>query len=768
MNNHQRALAGRVCGLLALGVGVQPVLAAPFPPEFELSSLLAANGGNGSAGFALNGIVGNASGGLGDLSGTDVSGAGDINGDGIGDVIVSAPGALFGQSPNGSIGDAGQTYVVFGRAAGGFPAEFELSSLLAANGGNGSAGFALNGIDFTDDSGDEVSAAGDINGDGFDDLVIGADDPSEAYVIFGRGPESGGFPAELELSSLLPANGGNGSAGFVLFDGADAVIRLGFSVAAAGDVNGDGLADLLVGAPDAAPGGRAFAGQTFVVFGRSQAPGGSPVFPAQFDVTSLLAANGGNGSAGFVLNGIDADLGDPEDPGDGSGWSLDGAGDVNGDGVDDIVVGAFAANPHGRQDAGQAYVVFGRDRRSGQFPAEIELSSLLAANGGNGSAGFALNGIHAEDSAGEASMAGDVNGDGVEDVLVGALQADPGGRNLAGQSYVVFGRATGGFPAELELSSLLAANGGNGSTGFALNGIDAADTSGSEVSAAGDVNADGIDDILVSADLADPGGRQLAGESYIVFGRLQASGGFPAEIELSSLLAGNGGDGSTGFLLNGVAADDFSGGAVSFAGDVNGDNIDDVIIGALGADPGGRNQAGQSYVVFGRPNPPTCNGVLATIVGTDAANFLVGTARPDVIAGLAGNDVIFGLGSDDIICGGGGHDTIYGNTGDDTVAGERGSDALFGGFGEDQLNGGTGDDRLFGEAGRDGMLGGTGNDALFGGAGGDRLAGNEGNDRLFGETGNDTMDGGPHVDRCDGDGGTVDVAANCEQIVNVP
>jgi hypothetical protein len=756
--------------ILALGIGAQPVLAAPFPAEFELSSLLTANGGNGSAGFALNGIL------AGDLSGIAVSGAGDINGDGIGDLIIGAPEAKFGGAPPGNVGPAGQSYVVFGRAGGGFPAEFELSSLLPANGGNGSAGFVLNGAAFAGiGSGWSVSAAGDVNGDGVDDLLIGAPFccvSGQAYVVFGRGPEAGGFPAEYELSSLLPANGGNGSAGFVLLTNANDAENVGGSVAAAGDVNGDGIDDVMVGDPSGSPGGHAFAGQSYVVLGRSQPQGGQPVFPALFDLSSLLAVNGGNGSAGFVLHGIagEAETGDPDDIGDQSGSTVGEAGDINGDGVDDIFVSAPFANPHGRQEAGQAYVLFGRNQRSGQFPAEIELSSLLAANGGNGSVGFAVNGAAIDDLAGgrSASPAGDVNDDGVDDFLASARGADAGGRVDAGQSYVIFGESAGGFPAEIELSSLLVANGGNGSMGFALNGIDSGDGSSRTAGGAGDINGDGVDDMLISSNFADPGGRESAGESYVVFGRKQGSGSFPAEFELSSLLAVNGGDGSNGLLLNGVAADDTSGGSASLAGDVNVDGIDDVIIGALVADPGGRLDAGQSYVVFGRPTPPECDGVTATIVGTDAGDLLFGTARPDVIQALSGNDVIFGFGGNDIICGGRGNDTLYGNTGNDNVLGDEGFDALFGGVGNDQLHGGADNDRAFGEAGMDGILGGSGDDALFGGAGDDRLSGNEGNDRLFGQAANDSMDGGTDIDRCDGDGGNNDTAANCEQVANVP
>ncbi len=120
-----------------------------------------------------------------------------------------------------------------------------------------------------------------------------------------------------------------------------------------------------------------------------------------------------------------------------------------------------------------------------------------------------------------------------------------------------------------------------------LNGIDVGDCSGGSVSAAGDVNGDGIDDLIIGASGADPGGRVDAGESYVVFGR-DTQRDFPPSFELASLLPGAGGDGSAGFVLDGIDADDYSGCSVSAAGDVNGDGIDDLIIGAFRADPGGR------------------------------------------------------------------------------------------------------------------------------------------------------------------------------------
>ncbi len=260
-------------------------------------------------------------------------------------------------------------------------------------------------------------------------------------------------------------------------------------------------------------------------------------------------------------------------------------------------------------------MVFGK---AGSFGASFDLTDL---SGGNG---FVINGIDEGDSSGlSASSAGDVNGDCFNDLLIGASGASPNGQSGAGESYVVFGKA-GGFRTSFDLANL------NGSNGFVLQGIDAGDRSGSSVSSAGDVNGDGFDDLLIGAEEADPNGQSGAGESYVVFGK---AGGFRTSFDLADL------DGSNGFVLQGIDAGDRSGFSVSSAGDVNDDGFDDLIVGAVFADPNGQSDAGESYVVFGRRD-------------FTAQVSSAGRLSSDVLTGAAENGILSDVADDPLISGG--------------------------------------------------------------------------------------------------------------------
>ncbi|HXH55182.1 MAG TPA: cadherin-like domain-containing protein [Gammaproteobacteria bacterium] len=363
------------------------------------------------------------------------------------------------------------------------------------------------------------------------------------------------FLPSLELSVL---DGIIGTA----FNGISANEQSGTSVASAGDINGDGLNDLIIGATLADPGNRTNAGSSFVVFGTNKSFGAAP------DLSTL------NGINGFRINGVSGGVSGVSS-GDYSGYSVASAGDINGDGLSDLIIGAYAASPGGRTNAGSSFVVFGT--RSG-FGAALELSALNGANG------FRINGVSSFDQSGiSVAGAGDMNGDGLSDLIIGAYYASPGGRSYAGSSFVVFGTRSS-FGAALELSTL------NGANGFRINGVSANDYSGISVASAGDMNGDGLSDLIIGAYGADPGNRTSAGSSFVVFG---TRSGFGAALELSSL------NGANGFSINGVSNSDQSGLSVASAGDINGDSLSDLIIGARNASPDNRTSAGSSFVVFG-------------------------------------------------------------------------------------------------------------------------------------------------------------------------
>ena len=469
---------------------------------------------------------------------------------------------------------------------------------------NGANGFILNGIDVDDFSGRSVSSAGDVNGDGYDDLIIGAwqADPNgsrsgETYVVYG-GASVPGTAGVLDLSML------DGSNGFIL-NGIDERDLSGNSVSSAGDVNGDGYDDLIIGARRADPGGDD-EGETYVVYGGASAPGTGGVL----ELSTL------DGTNGFTLNGVDRS--------DYSGASVSSAGDVNGDGYDDLIIGAYG--PYAG-DGGKTHVVYGGASAPGTRGV-LELSALDGTNG------FTLNGIDEYDDSGiSVSSAGDVNGDGYDDLIIGAYQADPGG-NAEGETYVVYGGAGApGVNGVLELSAL------DGTNGFTLAGIDATDRSGVSVSSAGDVNGDGYDDLIIGARVADPNGDN-SGETYVVYGGASAPG-TAGVLDLSML------DGSNGFILNGIDASDFSSNSVSSAGDVNGDGYDDLIIGARSADPHG-SSSGETYVVYGGKTgtestaPVTAQGTAAAdnFTGNGGADSFTDIATGDVVRGGPGNDSI--------------------------------------------------------------------------------------------------------------------------------
>ena len=457
-------------------------------------------------------------------------------------------------------------------------------------------GFVIQGDATGDRAGQSVSGAGDVNGDGFADLIVGASFGNdggnlagEAYVVFGRAADSGDTtPRVIDLTELAPVDG------FIIQGDAD-FDEAGYSVSGAGDVNGDGFADLIVGTRAGDDGGNN-AGTAYVVFGKQDSFGSMMGSRQVIDLASLAAGDG------FIIQG--------DMPNDFAGWSVSGAGDVNGDGFADLIVGARYGDDGGTS-AGEAYIVFGKQDDFGSPPDSngrrvVDLTDLAPADG------FIIQGDAERDYAGiGVSDAGDINGDGYADLIVGARGGDDGGTD-AGEAYIVFGKQDGfgkdvnttlsdgsmGVRRVVDLTDLAPAD------GFIIQGDARGDSTGSSVSGAGDVNGDGFADLIVGARGGDDGGTN-AGVAYVVFGKegdfgedvsttlSDGSMGVRRVVDLTNLAPDD------GFIIQGDAPGDVTGVSVSGAGDVNGDGFADLLVGASGGDDGGDN-AGEAYLVFGK------------------------------------------------------------------------------------------------------------------------------------------------------------------------
>jgi hypothetical protein len=493
------------------------VLESRIAPAFAgIIDLGTINGANAGKAFRVAGADTN------DMAGSSVSAAGDFNGDGYGDFVIGAPNAG---------GGAGKAYLVFGDATSS-PA-VNLSAL------NGTTGFALTG-DAGDKLGFSVGAAGDVNGDGFDDVVIGAPGANggdgAGYIVFGK---SSGFTATADIDTQISNSGG-----FLLKGQPNN--GLGASVSGVGDLNGDGFADVAVGKPT----GVAGFGGVDVIYGRPTAAFGAPIVDLNL-----------NGSNGFQIYG--------DKMGDLTGSAVAGAGDVNGDGFDDLILGAPGASPGAKAGAGSAYVVYGHKGVSS--PTPLDLTQLTAAKG------FRIDGLGAGDGLGASvSGVGDFNRDGFDDFVLGTTDPTPGAQT--GESYVVFGHKTFGSSLNLSTGATL------------LNHNVVGDKTGVSVSGAGDVNGDGYADLIIGAPGVNGGGVSNTGGAFVLFGN---SAGLPSTFSLNSI------DGTNGFRIQGAAVDDAAGMVVSNAGDVNGDGFDDLLVGAPGVNANGSPDAGAAYVVYG-------------------------------------------------------------------------------------------------------------------------------------------------------------------------
>jgi len=492
---------------------------------------------------------------------------------------------------------------------------------------------------FSMPNGSSASTAGDVNGDGLADLIVGVSssdsNAGKSYVIFGK---SNG-------ATVSPADIASGIGGFVI-NGEAAGDESGFSVSTAGDVNGDGLADLIIGAPynDAVSSNM---GRSYVVFGKS-------------NTTAVNLANIATGVGGFAING--------EVSGDISGQTVSATGDVNGDGLADLIIGARQNDTTG-SNAGRSYVVFGKSDTT-----TVSLTTIAAGTGG-----FAINGEAAGNQSGAVTSAGDVNGDGLADIVVISPYSD--------KSYVVFGKSDGGV---VNLSAL-------GTGGFLVNGEASGDYKGF-TSSAGDINGDGLADLLFNH-VYDDFTATDAGRGYVVFGKSDT-----ATVELSAIATGVG-----GFVINGEAEDDRSGGA-SGAGDINGDGLADLIIGAPYNDVIASN-AGRSYIVFGKSSTASVN--LSSIAAGTGGFAISGEALGDLsgypvsaagdVNGDGLSDLIItasGVGKTYVIFGGSQWLTTS-VTGSGTITGTAAAEALIGSSSSDTLTGGGGIDRFYSGNGAD-------------------------------------------------------------------
>jgi hypothetical protein len=377
-----------------------------------------------------------------DLSGYSLSARGDVNGDGYDDILIGAP------TDEKDVDNEGRVYMFFG----------ESDLCLNINCSNADVIFC--GEESYDTFGSSISTGGDINEDGYDDILIGApyhnSSRGKTYLFFGKPL---GWTKEI---SALNAD--------VFFTGEEIGDESGISLESVGDVNGDEFDDILIGAPYH----NSSRGKTYLFFGKA---------------SSAWITENDCSMADIFFNG--------ENEGDRYGVSISSAGNVNGDNYDDILIGA-ERNDEGGLGAGQTYLFFGKSNGWSQ-----EMNCFLANASFIGEppiiSGWDLSGR-------KIAYAGDINGDDYDDILIGAEGNDDGGSS-AGQVYLFFGKSSG-WSIDLNCS--------NANASFL--GERDLDRLGSSIGSAGDINEDGFDDILIGATGNDEAGSG-SGRVYLFFGK---------------------------------------------------------------------------------------------------------------------------------------------------------------------------------------------------------------------------------------------------------
>jgi hypothetical protein len=469
---------------------------------------------------------------------------GDFNGDGIEDLLV---GARFGDGPGTgttcddgrTVGDrcqAGEAYVIFGSSG--------LSGTVDV--AQGQQGLTIFGAKPGDNLGYGV-ASGDLNADGIDDIIVSAvfsegpanarTDRGEDYIIFGHAGLSGTMDmAEGDYDLNIFA-----AEGFSL---------LGDSMATC-DINGDDVDDLVLGAP--------FAGRV----------PGSPVGGPRTELGAIYVVFGSptlSGSVSIPLDEQDFTITGAErfgELGDAVACS-----DVNGDGIDDIIAVAEAADVADgeRPNAGIAYIVFGSPDLEGTISIAESQQNLT------------ILGADAQDALGFSAASGDLNGDGIDDIVLVAQRADGlGARNTSGQAYVILGSP--------DLSGTIDV--AKGEEDITVPGFDAHDLLSSSA-ARGDINGDGIEDLMLGTGFGrgPSNSRNGAGEAYIIFGSPTLKGTIDPAM------------GQHDITIFGAEAGDRLGAAVA-SGDIDGDGVLEIILVATDADgpDSARVDAGEIYVI---------------------------------------------------------------------------------------------------------------------------------------------------------------------------
>ncbi|MBI3952004.1 MAG: FG-GAP repeat protein [Acidobacteria bacterium] len=472
-----------------------------------------------------------------------VLGTGDFNGDGLNDILLGTP---SGDGPDNQRINAGNAYILFGTPNGIPPRDFGDPDELRPD-------VVFFGAE-TEDSMGTSAATGDINGDGIDDIIIGApnadgpgnarENAGEVYIFFGS--------RDLVVGTTRDVAGAFGEGPDITILGEDRNDGLGASEAL-GDVNHDGSVDLIIGAPGTfGPNNtRAAAGTVYVIFGEPRLRTGGLI-----DLRDPVAG------ADMLIHGTD--------PGDRIGFAVK-AGDLNDDRVDDIVFSAPTADGPAnlRQDAGEVYVLFGHTNLGN--PPMRDLADVFGPG-----ADLTIYGQDSRDTLGASLAIGDVSGDQVKDLVVAAAGTSvaggadgPGNARLnAGEVTVILGSQTLRFEGTRDIAAQVGRP-----ADLTIFGADAGDQFGFSLTL-GKLSGDDIDDLVIGAPGADGAGNQRmnAGEVYVIFGGVRLFDGLPRDI------AEQVGPGADLTLLGPVIGANF--GTTVAVAEVDNDQFPDLLIGA--------------------------------------------------------------------------------------------------------------------------------------------------------------------------------------------